>query len=86
PEMNVGKYSREVERVLKEKEVISLPKVGGEIHSPNEILDKILEVTGMKEAKRQEEKWKKMNVWNAAEKDVEKRDIDEMKQMKNTLK
>lgn len=49
PEMNVGKYSREVERVLKDKRVISLSKCGGEIHTPIEILDKILEVTGIDE-------------------------------------
>lgn len=49
PEMNVGKYSREVERVLKDKRVISMSKCGGEIHTPIEILDKILEVTGIDE-------------------------------------
>ena len=41
PEMNVGKYSREVERCLKNATVISLPKLGGEIHSPHELLEAI---------------------------------------------
>ena len=49
PEMNVGKYSREVERVLKDKRVVSMSKCGGEIHTPIEILDEILEVTGIDE-------------------------------------
>lgn len=49
PEMNVGKYCREVERVLKEKKVIPMSKCGGDIHTPIEILDKILEVTGIEE-------------------------------------
>lgn len=47
PEMNVGKYSREVERVLKDKLVIPMPKCGGDIHTPIEILDKILIETGL---------------------------------------
>lgn len=38
PEMNIGKYYREVERCLKESKVLSLPKIGGEIHKPAEIL------------------------------------------------
>jgi len=49
PEMNVGKYCREVERVLKDKVVIPMPKCGGEIHTPSEILDKILEEAGINE-------------------------------------
>lgn len=49
PEMNVGKYCREVERVLKDKNVVSMSKCGGDIHTPIEILDKILEVTGIDE-------------------------------------
>ena len=49
PEMNVGKYCREVERVLSDKKVISMSKCGGDIHTPIEILDKILEVTGIDE-------------------------------------
>ncbi len=38
PEMNMGKYYKEVERCLKNCGVISLPKLGGEIHSPSELL------------------------------------------------
>lgn len=49
PEMNIGKYSKEVERALWEKDVVSMPKCGGDIHTPTEILDKILEVTKLKE-------------------------------------
>lgn len=49
PEMNVGKYSREIERVLWDKEVISMPKCGGNIHTPKEILDEILEEVGVDE-------------------------------------
>jgi 2-oxoglutarate/2-oxoacid ferredoxin oxidoreductase subunit alpha len=40
PEMNVGKIVREVERVAAcRTEVVSLPKVGGELHTPAEILE-----------------------------------------------
>ncbi|MCQ4636662.1 2-oxoacid:acceptor oxidoreductase subunit alpha [Anaerovorax odorimutans] len=49
PEMNVGKYCREVERVLKDKKVISMPKSGGDIHTPHEILDEILKEAGVNE-------------------------------------
>lgn len=38
PEMNIGKYYKEVDRCLKNSNVISLPKLGGEIHSPTELL------------------------------------------------
>jgi len=42
PEMNVGKIFREVERVVAGRvEVISLPKLGGEVHTPQEILKAI---------------------------------------------
>lgn len=41
PEMNIGKYYREVERCLKHSKVISLPKIGGEIHRPKDILEAI---------------------------------------------
>ncbi len=41
PEMNIGKYCREVERCVKHGKVISLPKIGGEIHKPAEILEAI---------------------------------------------
>ncbi|GAB1475922.1 2-oxoacid:acceptor oxidoreductase subunit alpha [Bacillota bacterium] len=43
PEMNYGKYSREIERCLKGCKVISLPKIGGEIHTPAELLNTIAE-------------------------------------------
>ncbi len=49
PEMNVGKYSREIERALKNKRVIAMPKCGGDIHTPNEILDRILKEVGVNE-------------------------------------
>jgi 2-oxoglutarate ferredoxin oxidoreductase subunit alpha len=49
PEMNIGKYCREVERVLKDKKVISMPKCGGDIHTPNELLDRILKEVGINE-------------------------------------
>ena len=49
PEMNVGKYSREVERVLWDKEVIPMPKCGGNIHTPKELLDEILKEVGVDE-------------------------------------
>jgi 2-oxoglutarate ferredoxin oxidoreductase subunit alpha len=39
PEMNVGKIVHEVERVAGcRSEIVSLPKVGGELHTPAEIL------------------------------------------------
>lgn len=42
PEMNVGKIYREVERVVAGRaEVISLPRLGGEVHTPSEILRSI---------------------------------------------
>jgi 2-oxoglutarate ferredoxin oxidoreductase subunit alpha len=42
PEMNVGKIYREVERLVKGRaEVISLPKLGGEVHTPSEIFKAI---------------------------------------------
>ena len=49
PEMNVGKYCQEVERALKDKHVISMPKSGGDIHTPHEILDEILKEAGVHE-------------------------------------
>ena len=49
PEMNIGKYCREVERALPDKKVIPLPKCGGNIHTPKELLDKILEEVGVDE-------------------------------------
>ena len=41
PEMNIGKYCKEVERCVKHGTVVSLPKLGGEIHKPEEILEAI---------------------------------------------
>ena len=49
PEMNVGKYCREVERVLRNKKVIPMSKCGGDIHTPHEILDEILKEVGVDE-------------------------------------
>lgn len=49
PEMNVGKYSREVERALCGKRVVPMPKSGGDLHTPGEILDRIVEETGLKQ-------------------------------------
>ena len=49
PEMNVGKYCREIERALPDKKVISMSKCGGDIHTPTEILDLILAETGIDE-------------------------------------
>ena len=49
PEMNVGKYCNEVQRVLKDKTVIPMSKCGGDIHTPHEILDRILEEVGINE-------------------------------------
>jgi 2-oxoglutarate ferredoxin oxidoreductase subunit alpha len=49
PEMNIGKYCREVERSLKNSRVVSLPKLGGEIHSPAELLEMIAREVGRNE-------------------------------------
>ena len=48
PEMNVGKYYREVERVLKNTKVLSMPKSGGDLHNPKELLDRIVKEVGVK--------------------------------------
>ena len=50
PEMNVGKYVREIERALDGIKVISMPKCGGDIHTPKELLDEILEEVGKDES------------------------------------
>jgi 2-oxoglutarate ferredoxin oxidoreductase subunit alpha len=43
PEMNIGKISREVERVGKgEFEIVSLAKLGGNLHTPEEIFSAIM--------------------------------------------
>ncbi len=39
PEMNMGKYCREIERCLKQSKVISAPKLGGNIHQPSELAE-----------------------------------------------
>lgn len=40
-EMNLGQVFNEVQRVLRDKEVELLPKIGGEMHLPEEILEEI---------------------------------------------
>jgi 2-oxoglutarate/2-oxoacid ferredoxin oxidoreductase subunit alpha len=42
-EMNLGQVFYEVQRILPDKKVELLPKIGGEIHLPQEILEKIKE-------------------------------------------
>lgn len=42
-EMNLGQIYYEVERILPQAEVELLPKIGGEMHRPQEILEKIKE-------------------------------------------
>ena len=42
PEMNMGKYCLEIERCLKQSNVISIPKLGGNIHQPTELLEVIM--------------------------------------------
>lgn len=44
PEMNMGKIAREVKRAAGETEVISVPKLGGSLHTPEDILSAIKEV------------------------------------------
>ncbi len=39
PEMNMGKYCLEIERCLKKSKVISVPKLGGNIHKPMELFE-----------------------------------------------
>ena len=42
PEMNIGKISREVERLtVGAQQVVALTKLGGEMHTPDEIMDAI---------------------------------------------
>jgi 2-oxoglutarate ferredoxin oxidoreductase subunit alpha len=38
PELNIGKLVQEVRRSVKDKKIISLPKLGGALHTPDEIL------------------------------------------------
>ena len=40
-EMNLGQIFHEVQRVLRNHDVELLPKIGGEMHKPDEILEKI---------------------------------------------
>jgi 2-oxoglutarate ferredoxin oxidoreductase subunit alpha len=40
-EMNLGQIFHEVQRILRNHEVQLLPKIGGEMHKPNEILESI---------------------------------------------
>ncbi|MCL1983115.1 MAG: thiamine pyrophosphate-binding protein [Clostridiales bacterium] len=49
PEMNIGKYYKEIERALPDKKVVSMPKCGGNLHTPKEILDTILKEMGVNE-------------------------------------
>ncbi len=49
PEMNIGKYYREIQRALPGKKVVSLPKMGGDLHLPEEMLDEILKEVGLNE-------------------------------------
>lgn len=44
-EMNLGQIFYEVERVFPDKEVELLPKIGGEMHIPTEIMDKIKDMS-----------------------------------------
>jgi len=45
PEMNIGKICREVQRINDDRrEIVSLPKLGGNLHTPDEILDVIKSV------------------------------------------
>jgi 2-oxoglutarate ferredoxin oxidoreductase subunit alpha len=42
--MNMGKMAREVKRAAGEKRVISVPKLGGSLHTPEDILSAVKEV------------------------------------------
>ena len=45
PEMNIGKISRECERLsTDDQEIIPMPKLGGDMHTPEEILNVIRSV------------------------------------------
>ncbi len=44
-EMNLGQIFYEVQRILRDKEVKLLPKIGGEMHLPAEIMDKIRDMS-----------------------------------------
>ncbi len=55
PEMNVGKYCREIQRVVRKVKVVSMPKSGGELPSPRELLDRIISEVGVKPEVREDE-------------------------------
>ncbi len=42
PEMNIGKYYREVRGILPDQKVVSVPLVGGKLHKPDDLLALIL--------------------------------------------
>jgi 2-oxoglutarate ferredoxin oxidoreductase subunit alpha len=44
PEMNVGKYNREIERVTEQDKVVGIPSLGGTLHRPEMIVEKIEEI------------------------------------------
>ncbi|MGC9104133.1 MAG: 2-oxoacid:acceptor oxidoreductase subunit alpha [Candidatus Methanodesulfokora sp.] len=44
PEMNMGKIAREVKRAAGDAKVINVPKLGGSLHTPEDILSAIKEV------------------------------------------
>ncbi len=44
-EMNLGQIYFEVQRILRDKDVELLPKIGGEMHLPTEIMDKIKDIS-----------------------------------------
>ena len=42
PEMNIGKIAGQVERIVRGRSgIISMPKLGGEMHTPTEIFERI---------------------------------------------
>ncbi|HHY70811.1 MAG TPA: 2-oxoacid:acceptor oxidoreductase subunit alpha [Thermoanaerobacterales bacterium] len=41
PELNIGKLVLEVRRSVRDKKIVSLPKLGGALHTPDEILEAI---------------------------------------------
>lgn len=55
PEMNTGKYYREIDRIAKKVKVISMPKSGGELPTPREILNRIIKETGVRPEVKEDE-------------------------------
>jgi len=43
PEMNVGKYWREIRGIARDRKIVSLPLVGGRLHKPGELLEVLVE-------------------------------------------